>query len=82
MRCHIPKATKEVALRLSHRFGLSDPDIRQYTGISERATRRIRKLYNEIGEVVQVPICPGRPRLLDSLHANVSLTIFLTDLIY
>ncbi|KAG2033536.1 hypothetical protein BDR03DRAFT_827241, partial [Suillus americanus] len=32
----------------------------------------LRKTYRETGEVVRTPICTGRPRILDSLDANMS----------
>ena len=52
---------------------VDDNGIRRFTGISERSMRRLRKTYNETGEVVQTPVCPGRPRIPDSLDADVSL---------
>jgi len=68
---HIPQAHKEIALRMS-RQGVRDKKIRRYIGISERAMRYLRKTYRDTGEVVRTPVCPGRPRTLDSLDANVS----------
>ncbi|KAF8325604.1 hypothetical protein F5887DRAFT_829027, partial [Amanita rubescens] len=32
-----------------------------------RSLKRLRKTYRETGELVQVRVCDGRPRLLDSL---------------
>jgi hypothetical protein len=57
---------------MSLQENVDDDHIRRYTGISQRAMRRLRKTYHETGEVVRVPVCPGRPRILDSLDADVS----------
>jgi hypothetical protein len=72
MRRHIPKEYKEIALHISLHKNITDKDIHRYTGISERAMKHLRKNYRETGEVTQTPVCPGRPRLLDSLEADVS----------
>ncbi|KAH9009475.1 hypothetical protein EDB85DRAFT_1810136, partial [Lactarius pseudohatsudake] len=50
--------------------GMSDADIEEYLGISERSMRRLRATYLATGEVVRIPVCPGRPRLLDSLDSH------------
>jgi hypothetical protein len=52
--------------------GVSDTYIRRYMGISQRAMKRLRKTYRETGEPTQLPVCAGRPRLLDTLDAIVS----------
>ena len=61
---------------------VSDKKIRRYTGISERSLRYLRKTYRETGEVVRVPVCPGQPRTLDSLDANVSCILCLYSPVY
>ena len=77
MRRHIPKEYKEIAIHMSLNEGVSDKDIRRYTGISRRAMRRLRETYRETGEVVRTPLDDGRPRLLDALDAAVSHPSFL-----
>jgi hypothetical protein len=72
MRRHITKERKEIALHMSLEENVCDKDIRRLTGISERSMQRIRMNNREIGEVVRIPVCEGRPRLLDSLETNVS----------
>lgn len=86
MRCQIPKEYKELALHLSLHEAIPDKDICHYTGISEWAMKCLRKTFCETGEVTRTPVCPGRPRLLDSLDADVSnglilLCLFLSCLL-
>ena len=69
---HITKEHKEIALHMSLEENVCDKQIRCLTGISERSMQRIQKNNCEIGEVVRIPVCEGRPRLLDSLEMNVS----------
>ena len=52
MRCHIPKEYKEIALHMSLNEDINDEDIHHYTGISQRAMRRLRETYYKTGEVV------------------------------
>ena len=73
---HIPRERKEVALQMSV-LGLQDRTIRRYTGVSERSMRYLRKTFRETGEVVRVPLCTGRPRILDSLDTTVNSYPFL-----
>jgi len=73
MHRHIPKAEKEIALRMSLDSGLSNTEIAKYTGICPRTMRALLKQYKETGEVVKKPVVSGRPRLLNSLDATVSL---------
>ncbi|KAG1796096.1 hypothetical protein EV424DRAFT_1334281 [Suillus variegatus] len=68
---HISKERKQIALQMSV-LGIQDPIIRRYTGISERSLRYIQKTFRETGKVMRTPVCAGRPRVLDSLDANVS----------
>lgn len=86
MRRHIPKEYKEIALHLSLHNNVQDKDIRRYTGISERAMKRLRKTYRETGEVTRSPVCPGRPRLLHGLDADVrdvlSLVVLVSKLLH
>ena len=70
-----------MALRMSQK-NVSDKKIRRYTGISEGSLRYLQKTYRETGEVVRVPVCPGRPRTLDSLDANVSCILCLYSPVY
>ena len=72
MRRHFTKERKEIGLHMSLEEDIRDKHIRRLTGISERSMQRIRKNDREIGEVVRIPVCQGRPRLLDSLETNVS----------
>ena len=72
MRRHIIKERKEIALHMSLEENVCDRHIRRLTGISERLMQRISKNNRDIGEVVRIPVCQGRPRLLDSLEMNVS----------
>jgi hypothetical protein len=73
---HIPRERKEVALQMSL-LDVKDRIIGRHTGISERPMRCIRKTFWETpGEVVRTPVGAGRPRILDSLDANVSYRLF------
>ncbi|KIL67439.1 hypothetical protein M378DRAFT_42894, partial [Amanita muscaria Koide BX008] len=69
MRRHIPKEYKEIVIHMSLNEGVSDRFICRYTGISQRAMKRLRKTYRETGEVVRMPLDAGRPRIIDSLDA-------------
>src|SRR6266702_5782801 len=71
----ISREIKEKALELSLR-GVADATIRDCLGISQCTLRRLRQKYRQTGEVVQVPLCPGRPRLLDGLDVRVCLFSF------
>ena len=72
---HISREIKEAALKMSQE-GLSDQLIEQFLGVSGRAMRRLRETYHATGDVVRIPACPGRPRLLDGLDARVRLFPF------
>jgi hypothetical protein len=52
---------------------MRNKDIAAVTGISERAIRRVIKLWKETGKVIQRPLETGRPRSLTSLEITVSL---------
>lgn len=73
MRRHISEIEKQMALRMSLDSGLSNTEIAEYTGIRPRTMRGLLKWYRETGEVVKKPVVSGRPRLMDSLDAMVSL---------
>ena len=76
-----PKEHKEVALWMSLK-NVSDKKIYCYTEISEWLLQYLQKTYQETGEVVRVPVCPGQPCTLDSLDANVSCILYLDSPIY
>ena len=75
MRRHITQELKDIALHMSLNEKVSDRNIRRYTGISERAMKRLRKTFRETGETVRKPAFPGRPHILDGLDAHVSFFI-------
>ena len=75
-RRHIPKEYKEIALKMSLTHHTSDSEIKKCTGISKRALKRLRKTFRETGDVIRMPICSGRPRLLSALDANVVYPVF------
>ena len=75
-RRFISRELKEKALELSLR-GVSDTIIEEYLGIKKCTLRRIRQKFCQTGEVVQVPACSGRSRLLDGLDVQVRLLSFL-----
>ncbi|KAH9008211.1 hypothetical protein EDB84DRAFT_1258323, partial [Lactarius hengduanensis] len=75
---HFSREIKEVALHMSHQ-GMSDADIEEYLGISERSMRRLRATYLATGEVVRIPVCPGRPRLLDGLDSRIHSFLFFIE---
>ena len=80
-RHHISREIKEAALKMTQE-GLSDPQVEQFLGISGRAMRRLRQTYQETGEAVQIPACPGRSRILDGLDARVRPLLFISRLYY
>ena len=80
-RQHISREIKEAALKMFQQ-GLTNQQIEQFLGISERAMRRLRATFHATGEVVRIPPCPGRPRLLDGLDARVCLFLFNFRLYY
>ena len=70
---YISNEVKEMALSMSLQ-GLRDSEIHEYTGISVRSLKRLRKTHRQIGEVSKKPAIPGRPRNLSSMQ-----TQFLCD---
>ena len=80
-RHHISREIKEAALKMTQE-GLSDPQVEQFLGISGWAMRRLRQTYQETGEAVWIPACPGRSRILDGLDAQVRPLLFISRLYY
>ena len=67
---HISDDLKEMALSMSLQ-GLSDADIREYTGISEHSLKRLRSSYRATGAVSRKPLDTGRPRVLTAIEVKV-----------
>ena len=74
VRRHISDDLKEMALSMSLQ-GLSDSEIREYTGISERSLKRLRSTYRANGVVSHKPIDTGRPRVLTAMEVKVRHSI-------
>ena len=70
VRRHISDDLKEMVLSMSLQ-GLSDSDIRKYTGISERSLKRLRSTYCAVGAVSRKPLDTGRPRVLTAIEVKV-----------
>jgi hypothetical protein len=68
VRRHISDELKETALSMSLQ-GLTDPEIREYTGISERSIKRMRSTFRDTGAFSRPS--PGRFRMLSSMEAKV-----------
>ena len=68
-RRRIPNETKELALSMSLQ-GISDLEIRELTGISERSVKRLRRIYRNSGSAAQKSVAPGRPRTLSSVEVE------------
>jgi transposase len=69
VRRHIPNETKELALSMSLQ-GISDLEIRELTGISERSVKRLRRIYRNSGSAAQKSVASGRPRTLSSVEVE------------
>ena len=78
VRRHISDDLKEMALSMSLQ-GLSDSDIREYTGISERSLKRLRSSYRAIGAVSRKPLDTGRPRVLTAIEVKVRHNLLLVN---
>ncbi|RXW12687.1 hypothetical protein EST38_g13170 [Candolleomyces aberdarensis] len=65
-RRHITKEVKQLVVVMS--MYLRSRQIAEITGISRRTVNRVLGLYRTTGSVVRVPLQPGRPRVLNSLH--------------
>jgi hypothetical protein len=67
---------KEMALSMSLQ-GLTDAEIREITGISERSLKRLRSTYRKAYCDTGGVSCPspGRSRMLSSMEAKVRCTI-------
>ena len=74
VRRHISDDLKEMALSMSLQ-GLSDSDIREYTGISERSLKRLRSTYCATGTISRKAVDTGRPRLLTAQEVKVCRNI-------
>ena len=73
VRRHISTELKEKALLMSL-DGMTDAEIREVTGISERSLKRVRSVYRRTGRVVPPPpIDLGRPRMLSAMHVKVRI---------
>jgi hypothetical protein len=70
VRRHISDDVKEMAFSMSLK-GMSDSNIRQLTGVSERSLKRLRSTYRKTGYVSVKPFATGRPRLLTSMEVKV-----------
>ncbi|KAH8980709.1 hypothetical protein EDB86DRAFT_3087701 [Lactarius hatsudake] len=69
VRRYISDELKEMALSMSLQ-GLTDPEIRDFTGISERSLKRLRSTYRDTGGFSRES--PGRPRVLTAIEAKES----------
>jgi transposase len=80
VRRHISAELKKTALSMSFQ-GLSDREVRNFTGISERSLKRLRNTFRNTGAVLRVS--PGRFRMLTAMEVKVhgtflQLILFLT----
>ncbi len=81
---HINIETKRVAVRMAPE-GVNHKDIRRYTLVSPRSTRRAVELFRRTGQLVRVPLVRGRPRLFNGFdlavrHQGYSSYLLLTTL--
>lgn len=70
VRRHISDDIKEMALSMSLQ-GISQSDICEMTGVSERSLKRLRSTYRTTGAVSAKQIAPGRPRVLTAMEVEV-----------
>ena len=70
VRRHISDDMKEMALSLSLQ-GITDSEIRELMGISERSLKQLRSAYRSVGASSAKPIDPGRPRVLTAMAVQV-----------
>jgi transposase len=68
-RRSIAPEVKQLVLRMASQTEMSQREIRTLTGVSERAQRRLKKLFDRTGEVARRAFPAGRPRLLTSIDA-------------
>src|ERR1700678_586102 len=59
--------------------GLTDVEIKLFTGISQRTMKQLQKIFRETAEVARVPVCAGRPRLNESAWAITGSTLVRVD---
>lgn len=74
VRRHIPDEVKEMALSMSLQ-GLQDSEIHEFTGISVRSLKRLRKSHRETGTVTRKPLVPGRQRTLTAIEVKVRSSV-------
>ena len=72
---HISDELKQTLLSMSL-HGLSDMEIREITGVSERTLTRLRSTFRDTGAVSRMR--PGRFRILTAIEAKVCCTISRT----
>jgi transposase len=68
-RRSIAPEVKELILRMASQTEMSQREIRTLTGVSERAQRHLKKLFDRTGEVARQAFPAGRPHLLTSIDA-------------
>jgi hypothetical protein len=76
-RRHIPTPVKELVVRMS--YTMTPVEVAASTGINVRTVQRVRKLFEETGQVVRVPPHSGRPRDLGEEEGNVSSFILAVE---
>ena len=70
VRRHISDDIKETALAMSLQ-GISDFEVRQLTGVSERSLKRLRSTHRRTGNVSEPYVSPGRQRALSTMEVKV-----------
>jgi hypothetical protein len=73
VRRYISDDIKEMALSMSLQ-GISDSEIRELTGVSERSLKRLRSVHRQTGAVSSRPIDVGWPRILSAMAVQVRHT--------
>ena len=71
---HISDEIKEMVLSMSLQ-GISDSDIRQFTGVSERSLKQLRSRHRKTGAVSCKPTAPGQPCVLTAMEVKVRHTV-------
>jgi transposase-like protein len=71
----IPNDVKETALCMSLQ-GMTDSDIRQITGVSERSLKRFRSTHRKNSAVSAKPPAGVEARLLTAMDVKARQTIF------
>ena len=73
VRRHISDDIKELALSMSLQ-GISDSEIRELTGVSERSLKRLRSTHCKTGVVSSRSIDASQPRMLSAMAVQVRHT--------